>query len=286
MFLLNEGVPQTNFGLELLESSMNGYKMPVAKIRTVLQTLDDVNKNRRIYPKALFERALKEVMPLLESGAWVGELDHPLITGNDQVDSLRHFLVLYDRTSHKFNKVFIDGTTVMGEVETTLTECGFNMAGLIMSKVPVGFSLRAMGETRPRRDGVTEITAPFNIITFDCVSNPSHAKARMVEVVTEQVQSLTESAVLNVYKKDQIAFDRTDWLYSMKKPKKTVEDMLCELETAVAMKDLRKADKTMDKLGAHYVQHDSDNMDIVNMLDEFYNGGAPIEYIVRKYVIR
>lgn len=283
MFLLNEGVPQTNQGVELLETSMNGFKMPVAKIRTVLQTLDDVNKNRRIYPKALFERSLKDVIPLLESGAWVGELDHPLITGNDQVDSLRHFLVLYDRTSHKFNKVFIDGTTVMGEVETTLTECGFNMAGLIMSKVPVGFSLRAMGETKSRRDGVTEIAAPFNIITFDCVSNPSHAKARMVEVVTESAEGLTESAKFNPYKKEQIAFDRSNWLYNIKKMP-TVESMLRDLEISVAKHDLREAEKTMDKLGVHYVQYDSDDMSVVNMLDEFYNGGAPIEYIVRKYV--
>lgn len=178
MYLLNESYFTPSSGqTQLLESESRGYGMPKVRISTVLQTLNECNKNKRIYPGYLLEKALNEIKPLFKSRSLLGELDHPLISGNDDADSYRHFVVLYERASHIIEDMYIDGNTLYGVVETSLTEPGFKMAGLIMDKVPVGFSLRAIGESKTRSDGITEVTAPFNVITYDCVSNPRDRKS-------------------------------------------------------------------------------------------------------------
>ena len=212
MYLLNESYFTPSSGqTQLLESESRGYGMPKVRISTVLQTLNECNKNKRIYPGYLLEKALNEIKPLFKSRSLLGELYHPLVSGNDDADSYRHFVVLYERASHIIEDMYIDGNTLYGVVETSLTEPGFKMAGLIMDKVPVGFSLRAIGESKTRSDGITEVTAPFNVITYDCVSNPSHAKARMVKVVSEQFKNFNEG-INNVYFENDVICDRSSLL--------------------------------------------------------------------------
>ncbi len=47
-------------------------------------------------------------------------------------------------------------------------------------------SLRAMGETEVLVNGSVEIT-DLSVYKDDCVANPSHAAARMIEFVTEGI---------------------------------------------------------------------------------------------------
>lgn len=293
MFLLNESslwTGNTSTSVELLETTSMGYKMPKARIRTVLQTLDEVNKNNRIYPSRILERAVRDIKPLIMTRALLGELDHPIVTGNDQADAYRHFVVLYEKASHIIEEITVEGNVIYGVVETSLTEPGFKMAGLIMDKVPVGFSLRAIGESTRRRDGVTEIAAPFNIVTYDCVSNPSHAKARMVEVVAENFSHLREGTMPYNSVADDIACDRSNLLMEALQmgnlPPNKLEKLVESLSDQITEGDRNGAEKTVDKMLAGYLgeKPEYQTPDMFNFLDEYVNGKGPLEQLFKKYL--
>ncbi len=323
MFLFNENFASGKSGeMELLESTSAGYRMPKARIKTVLQTLNEVNKNKRIYPGYILERALKEIKPLFKSRSLLGELDHPVVSGNDEADSYRHFVVLYEKASHIIEDMYVDGNTLYGIVETSLTEPGFKMAGLIMDRVPVGFSLRAMGESKVRQDGVTEVTAPFTVITYDCVSNPSHAKARMVEVVSENFSKFRENAVPDIYLEHDIVCDRSDILNNMMgiKPVTSLEQIVESLEKKIKgttnrlieakqkptprvhqepIEPLKRepvvqypaqtkssVESEIDEMVKGYLNDTPQYQtpDVINFLDEYINAGAPVEDIFDKYL--
>ncbi len=148
---------------QILESTMRGGR-PKVKIKAVLQTADDPNKNKRIYPKEVLMRGVEKLKPLIEQHALTGELDHPIPTSQSETDSYRHFVVLYQNTSHIINDIYFEGNKVMGIVETASTAKGFDLAGLINDGVPVGFSLRAMGESEVNSSGITTIKEPFEMI--------------------------------------------------------------------------------------------------------------------------
>lgn len=290
MFLLNENfIAPSKGATELLETSSVGYRMPKARIKTVLQTLNEVNKNKRVYPKYILEKSLNEIRPIIKSRSLLGELDHPLVTGNDEADSYRHFVVLYEKASHIFEDIYIENNVVYGIVETSLTDPGFKMAGLIMDKVPVGFSLRAIGESKVRPDGVTEVSNPFNIITYDCVSNPSHAKARMVEVVSENFNKFREDTIPNVYLENDVIFDRSDLLrntFNIKLPTGNLEQIVESLEKKLKSKRFTEADATVDEMVQGYVGDlpEYQTPEVINFLDEYINAKAPVEDIFEKYL--
>jgi hypothetical protein len=299
MYLLNESYFTPSSGqTQLLESESRGYGMPKVRISTVLQTLNECNKNKRIYPGYLLEKALNEIKPLFKSRSLLGELDHPLVSGNDDADSYRHFVVLYERASHIIEDMYIDGNTLYGVVETSLTEPGFKMAGLIMDKVPVGFSLRAIGESKTRSDGITEVTAPFNVITYDCVSNPSHAKARMVKVVSEQFKNFNEG-INNVYFENDVICDRSSLLKeTFNIPReKNLEQIVESLEKKIKGNRLlegsnlteaakKSLDKDIDKMVVGYLGElpDYNTPGVIDFLDEYINAKAPVEDIFDKYL--
>lgn len=170
MYLINEICDystQSQMGTKILESTQNSEGKPQVTIKTILQTCDDVNKNKRIYPKEILQKAVNDLKEDAKANKILGELDHPVPTGVSETDSYRHFVVLYDRASHIIQDMYFEGSTIMGIVKTTSTDKGYNMAGLIKDGVPVGFSLRAMGESEMTSGGITKIKEPFSMVTYD-----------------------------------------------------------------------------------------------------------------------
>lgn len=47
---------------------------PKVKIKAILQTTDETNKNKRIYPKEILQEAVEKLKPLIKSHALTGEL--------------------------------------------------------------------------------------------------------------------------------------------------------------------------------------------------------------------
>jgi len=157
-----------------------------------LQEADDRNQNKRIYPKSVLENGLSRIAEKIKRRGFVGELDHPIST-----NPVRQTTVLYKETSHIIKEWSWEGNLIKGVIETTpYTVNGKAMSGLILDKVPIGFSLRGLGDVSDKGDH-QEVMDPLTVISFDCVSEPSHSKATIQEIRQENiVRVLKESKQL------------------------------------------------------------------------------------------
>jgi hypothetical protein len=108
--------------------------------------------------------------------AFYSELDHPLPSGNDQIDGIRQTTVSLEKVSHIIRDYDFKGNTLIGEMETTSTPSGGILFGLLKDKTGVGFSMRGLAELERLQDH-NVVKSPLTIIAFDAVSMPSHRAA-------------------------------------------------------------------------------------------------------------
>jgi len=166
-----------------------------AVFRMVLQTCDEVNQNKRMYPKKVLMEGMKNAEERINGRKFMGEADHPLISGNEQFDGMRQTTVLLKEVSHLLRNYEFQGNKLVGEMETLRTPNGKTILGLLQDKVALGVSMRGMAELSQSNQGVNIVQSPLYIITFDAVSLPSH-KAAVVdfnEMKFESKNLLTES---------------------------------------------------------------------------------------------
>lgn len=147
-----------------------------AIFRCPIQTSDEVNQNHRLYPKNVLGEGMKNCESRMNRRAFYSELDHPLPTGNQQVDGIRQTTVSLDNTSHIIRSYDWKGNVLMGEMETLSTNKGQNLFALLRDKTGVGFSMRGLAELERLQDH-NVVKSPLTIIAFDAVSMPSHRSA-------------------------------------------------------------------------------------------------------------
>ena len=165
-----------------------------AIFRMVMQTVDEANQNRRIYPRAVLSEGMENNRDRMNSRGFVCEMDHPWPSGNNDIDAVRQSTVSLANVSHLIRDYEFRGNTLIGELETT-GPMGGALLSLLRDKVGVGLSMRGMAEL-DRRENVNIVKAPLMVITFDAVSSPSH-KAAIVnfnEMRFESVNLLKESS--------------------------------------------------------------------------------------------
>lgn len=147
-----------------------------------LQEADIKNQNKRVYPRKVLDEAMIKINDKIKRRAFVGELDHPITD-----DQVRQTTVLYKEVSHIIREWTWDGDLIRGIVETTpYTPNGKSLSGLIMDRVPVGFSLRGLADVEDKHSH-QEVLSPLIVITYDCVSEPSHNTATIQEIRNENV---------------------------------------------------------------------------------------------------
>lgn len=147
-----------------------------------LQESDTINQNKRRYRKSVLDEGMQRINKKIERRAFVGELDHPITD-----DQVRQTTVLYKEVSHIIREWGWDGNYIKGVIETTpYSSNGKTMSGLIYDRVPVGFSLRALADIEDT-GSFQDVIAPLIIITYDCVSEPSHNTATIQEIRNENV---------------------------------------------------------------------------------------------------
>lgn len=167
-----------------------------ARFRMIMQTMDEANQNRRIYPKNVLMEGMKGCEDRIKGRSFTGEMDHPFPTGNHDIDAVRQSTVSLKEVSHLVNEYGVDGNKLMGELETLDTDNGRKLLGLLKDRVGVGLSMRGMAELERNRENYNVVKAPLMIITFDTVSMPSH-KAAVVnfnEMRFESMSMIQESA--------------------------------------------------------------------------------------------
>jgi len=144
-----------------------------AIFKIILQTADEINQNKRMYPKKVLANAMNQAEDRINNRKFLGEMDHPLATGNDIFDGVRQTTVLLKEASHLVRTYEWRGNNIVGECETLRTPNGKIALGLLLDKVTIGVSLRGMAELS-RENGINIVQDPLYIIDYDLVSLPSH----------------------------------------------------------------------------------------------------------------
>ena len=165
----------------------------------VLQECDAPNRNGRIYPKKVLEAALSSpnIKERLATKTWYGEANHPI---NDP--SLQRQMTIDQRNiAFIITEIWWEGNLLKGRIETANTAVGRDMKGLIEQGCKVAFSLRAQGKVHKNpMTGYVEVEEGLQILGYDWVQVPSHAKAYMEKICEETIKAMykTNKAGLNM----------------------------------------------------------------------------------------
>jgi len=147
-----------------------------AIFRCPIQTVDEINQNHRLYPSGVLKEGMGNCDSRMKRRAFFSELDHPLPSGNDQVDGIRQTTVSLEKVSHLIRDYEFRNNILYAEMETTSTPSGGILHGLLKDKAGVGFSMRGLAELERKPDH-NIVKSPLTIIAFDAVSAPSHKSA-------------------------------------------------------------------------------------------------------------
>lgn len=197
--------------------SRDGLKF--LRFRTVLQSLDVLNRNRRIYSTPAITKAVMadHIQELIRAKSLIGEAAHPITN-----DTARVMTIDQKFGSHFITSLEVIGNLVYGDIETMAgTQFGDQLMFNIMQGMEPAFSLRAMASLTKRNDGTSLANGRIHMVTYDQVILPSHREAYRdkntkiltvnkgfeSECVTESgiVIPLTESAI-----KDFIAMESSN----------------------------------------------------------------------------
>ena len=131
-------------------------------IEGVFMQSEAKNRNGRIYPKAIMEKAVdRYVTEQVKTGRAVGELNHP-----------EGPTINLDKVSHIIEGLDWKGNDVVGKARILETPMGNIVKGLLEGGVRLGVSTRGMGSLE-ERNGVMYVKDDFYLSTVDIVQDPS-----------------------------------------------------------------------------------------------------------------
>ena len=168
--------------LNVITEKVNGKKTLV--IEGVFMQADSKNRNGRIYPKSILEKAVeKYVTEQVNTGRAVGELNHP-----------EGPTINLDKVSHKITDLHFEGSNVVGKASILQTPMGKIVEGLLEGGVKLGVSSRGMGSL-VQKNGVMQVKDDFMLSTVDIVQDPSAPEA-FVNGIMEGVDWVWNNGVL------------------------------------------------------------------------------------------
>jgi len=166
----------------IVEAKEDGKKDYI--IEGVFAQAETKNRNGRIYPKPIMEKAVnKYVKEQVNAKRAVGELNHP--------DGPT---VNLDKVSHLITDLKMEGSSVMGKARILDTPMGQIVKGLLEGGVQLGVSTRGMGSLE-QRDGIAYVKDDFILNTVDIVQDPSAPNA-FVNGIMEGVEWVWNNGII------------------------------------------------------------------------------------------
>jgi hypothetical protein len=153
-------------------------------IEGVFMQAEKKNRNGRVYPKPIMEKAVdKYVKEQVSTKRAVGELNHP--------DGPT---VNLDKVSHLIEALDWQKDDVVGKARILDTPNGQIVKGLLDGGVKLGVSTRGMGSLE-QRNGVMVVKDDFILNTVDIVQDPS-APTAFVNGIMEGVEWIWNNGVI------------------------------------------------------------------------------------------
>ena len=173
----------TDHQLEFMtEAKEDGGKKYV--IEGVFMQAEQKNRNGRVYPKAIMEKALNKYnTDQVSKGRAVGELNHP-----------EGPTVNLDKVSHKIESLKFEGNDVMGKATILATPMGMIVKGLLDGEVQLGVSTRGMGSLQNNGNAMV-VKDDFILNAVDIVQDPS-APSAFVNGVMEGVEWVWNNGII------------------------------------------------------------------------------------------
>ena len=160
-------------------------------IEGVFMQSEAKNRNGRIYPKKIMEKAVgKYVDEQVSKNRAVGELNHP-----------EGPTVNLDKVSHLITDLRWEGNDVVGKASILDTPMGQIVKGLMEGGVQLGVSSRGMGSL-VQRNGVNMVGNDFILSTVDIVQDPSAPEA-FVNGIMEGVDWVWDNGILKAQEIEQ-----------------------------------------------------------------------------------
>ena len=154
------------------------------KIRGIFAQAEKKNRNGRIYPMPIIEKAVNKYdTEQVQRGRAVGELNHP-----------EGPTVNLDKVSHKINKLEFQGNDVVGEASILETPMGQVVKGLLDGGVTFGVSTRGMGSLSQRNDAMV-VNDDYILNAVDIVQDPS-APGAFVNGIMEGVEWVWNNGII------------------------------------------------------------------------------------------
>jgi hypothetical protein len=180
MKLITEHIEDLSYSI--VESAQGGEKKYI--IDGVFMQAEQVNRNRRVYPKKVLENAVsKYLTEYVNKGRAVGELNHP----DGPTINL-------DKVSHRITELSWNGNDVVGKALILNTPMGNIVKGLLEGGCQLGVSSRGMG-TVASKNGRSEVNDDFTLSTIDIVQDPS-APSAFVNGILEGVEYFWDNGLL------------------------------------------------------------------------------------------
>ena len=154
------------------------------KIQGIFAQAEKKNRNGRIYPMPIMEKALNKYdTEQVQKGRAVGELNHP-----------EGPTVNLDKVSHKINKLEFQGNDVVGEASILNTPMGEVVKGLLDGGVTFGVSTRGMGSLSQRNNAMV-VNDDYILNAVDIVQDPS-APGAFVNGIMEGVEWVWNNGII------------------------------------------------------------------------------------------
>ena len=181
----------TEQNLEVLtEQDEKGKKKYM--IEGIFMQAEQKNRNGRIYPKPVMEKALAKYNgEQVSKGRAVGELNHP-----------EGPTVNLDKVSHKIESLKWKGNDVVGKATILETPMGQIVQGLLEGGVNLGVSTRGMGSLKNGNDAMI-VQKDFMLNAVDIVQDPS-APSAFVNGVMEGVEWVWNNGIIEAQTIEQM----------------------------------------------------------------------------------
>ena len=166
----------------IIEKKEDGEKNYV--IEGVFAQTDKKNRNGRIYPKPIMEKAISKYdQEQIQKTRAVGELNDP-----------EGPTVNLDKVSHRITEMKFQGNDVIGKAQILDTPMGKIVKGLLDGGVQLGVSTRGMGSLERQNDTMV-VKDDFILSTVDIVQDPSAPNA-FVNGIMEGVEWVWNNGIL------------------------------------------------------------------------------------------
>tara|TARA_B100001109_G_scaffold233428_1_gene211875 strand:- start:157 stop:810 length:654 start_codon:yes stop_codon:yes gene_type:complete len=164
------------------EAKSDGGKKYI--ISGVFAQSEKKNRNGRIYPKPIMEKAVKKyVDEQVSKDRAVGELNHP-----------EGPTVNLDKVSHKITDLQMEGDDVVGRAQILDTPNGKIVQGLLDGGVKLGVSTRGMGSLAQQGNAMV-VKDDYLLNTVDIVQDPS-APGAFVNGIMEGVEWVWNNGII------------------------------------------------------------------------------------------